>query len=61
MGMAVIPFVAASIVGRGGRFFLVSWLMARFGPAMEPRIRPFMEWMGWGAVVLVGVVYLVLR
>ena len=61
MGMAVLPFVAASIVGRGGRFFLVSWLMARFGPAMEPRIRPFMEWMGWGAVVLVGVAYWFLR
>ncbi len=61
MGMPLLPFVAASIVGRGGRFFLVGWLMARFGPSIEPRIRPFMEWLGWGAVALVIVAYLIFR
>jgi membrane protein YqaA with SNARE-associated domain len=61
MGMPFLPFVAASIVGRGGRFFLVGWLMAKFGPQMEPKIRPFMEWVGWGSVVLMGGAYLALR
>jgi membrane protein YqaA with SNARE-associated domain len=61
MGWPLLPFVAASIVGRGGRFFLVGWLMARFGPSIEPRIRPFMEWLGWGSVVLMVAAYLVLR
>ena len=61
MGMPLLPFVAASLVGRGGRFFLVGWIMARFGPSIEPRVRPFMEWLGWGAVVLVVLAYLVFR
>ena len=61
MGMPFVPFLLASIVGRGGRFFLVGWLMARFGPAMEPKLRPFMEWVGWGSVVAVGAAYLALR
>lgn len=60
-GMAFLPFVLASIVGRGGRFFLVGWLMAKFGPTMEPKLRPFMERVGWGSVVAVGLAYLALR
>ena len=31
-GVPFVPFVAASVVGRGGRFFLVAWLAHRFGP-----------------------------
>jgi membrane protein YqaA with SNARE-associated domain len=57
MAMPLLPFVLASILGRGGRFFLVGWLMGRFGPAMEPKLRPFMEWMGWGTVALAAVAY----
>ena len=61
MAMPVLPFILASIIGRGGRFFLVGWLMARFGPAMEPKLRPVMEWLGWGSVALVVALYLYLR
>jgi membrane protein YqaA with SNARE-associated domain len=57
MAMPLLPFVLASILGRGGRFFLVGWLMGRFGPAMEPKLRPFMEWMGWGTVALAVAAY----
>jgi membrane protein YqaA with SNARE-associated domain len=31
-------FVAASVVTRGGRFFLWAWLWKRFGPALAPVI-----------------------
>jgi membrane protein YqaA with SNARE-associated domain len=61
MAMPLLPFVFASVIGRGGRFFLVGWLMARFGPAMEPKLRPIMEWLGWGSVLLVVALYLYLR
>jgi membrane protein YqaA with SNARE-associated domain len=57
MAMPLLPFVLASILGRGGRFFLVGWLMGRFGPAMEPKLRPIMEWLGWGTVALAAVAY----
>lgn len=61
MSMALLPFVLASVLGRGARFFLVAWLLARFGPALEPRLRPFMEWLGWGTVALAVLAYLLLR
>jgi membrane protein YqaA with SNARE-associated domain len=60
LGMPLIPFVLASLCGRGGRFFLVAWLMARFGAAFEARLRPFMEWLGWGLVAVVGLAYVLM-
>jgi membrane protein YqaA with SNARE-associated domain len=61
MAMPLLPFVLASILGRGGRFFLVGWLMGRYGPAMEPRLRPIMEWLGWGTVALAALAYAYLQ
>ena len=34
-GLSLPVFVAVSIVGRGLRFFIVSWLLYRFGPPMR--------------------------
>lgn len=38
LGYAFIPFILASIVARGARFFLVAWLFKTFGPALAPVI-----------------------
>ncbi|WP_029934603.1 YqaA family protein [Thiomicrospira pelophila] len=59
-GMALIPFLLASLVGRGARFFLVAWLMKWGGQRYEPLIRRWVEWLGWAFVVLV-IMYIVLR
>lgn len=61
LGMALLPFTLASFVGRGGRFFLVAFLMAKFGPAAEARLKPTIEWLGWGTVALAVFAYLLLR
>ena len=52
-GMALIPFIIASFIGRGARFFLVAWLMKVGGQRFEPLIRKWVEWLGWLFVVLV--------
>ena len=36
--LALLPFLLASIVGRGARFFMVAWALAKFGPAIETRL-----------------------
>lgn len=61
VGMALLPFTLASCIGRGGRFFLVAFLMARLGPAAEARLKPMIEWLGWGTVALAVGAYLALR
>jgi membrane protein YqaA with SNARE-associated domain len=54
------PFVLASLVGRGGRFFLVATLIVLGGERMEHAIKKYVDWLGWGLVGLIAVV-LVLR
>jgi membrane protein YqaA with SNARE-associated domain len=54
ISMAFLPFVIASFIGRGARFFLVAWLMSWGGEAMEHRLRQYVDIIGWGLVVLVG-------
>lgn len=56
LSMALIPFIFASIIGRGARFFTISALLAWSGPKMEPIILRYIEWLGWivvGALVLI--------
>ena len=55
MSMALLPFVLASFIGRGARFYLVALLMAWGGAAMEAQIQRWVEWIGWGLVALLVV------
>lgn len=54
-------FVVASIVGRGGRFFLVAALIALGGRRMEQTIRTHIDTIGWTAVGLAGGALLLTR
>ena len=61
MSMAFLPFVVASAVGRGARFFLVAGLMAWGGPKFEAKLREYIDIIGWSVVALVVVAYVLLR
>jgi len=49
LSMSFLPFVLASFVGRGARFFLVAGLIKWLGPAVEPKLRHYIEVIGWSA------------
>ena len=57
LSMALLPFVVASIVGRGARFFLVAGLIYWGGATLETFIRRYADRIGWGMVVLLGSIY----
>ena len=59
--MAFFPFLLASAVGRGARFFLVAGLMRWGGEKMENTLRQYVEILGWAVVILAVGAYLVLR
>jgi membrane protein DedA with SNARE-associated domain len=58
VSMALAPFLVASAVGRGARFFLVAALMAWGGEPMERRLRQYIDTVGWILVALVLLVVL---
>lgn len=53
LSMLFLPFVLASFIGRGARFFLVAGLLSWGGKAFESKLRQYMDIIGWGIVVLI--------
>lgn len=62
LSLAFIPFIIASLVGRGARFFLLAWCLAKFGASIEAKLIRYIERIGWAIVValvvFVGFYYL---
>ncbi|NVK55187.1 MAG: DedA family protein [Alteromonadaceae bacterium] len=59
--MAFLPFLIASAIGRGARFYLVAALMKWGGANMEAQLRKYIEVLGWLVVLLAVAAYLLLR
>ena len=56
--MAFLPFLFASAVGRGMRFFLVAGLIHWGGEKMEKKLRQWVDVLGWAVILLVVIIYL---
>jgi len=59
-GVAILPFVLLSLIGRGARFFLVCGLVKFFGPSIENVLDKWVERIGWTSfvvLVLAGAIY----
>ncbi len=52
LNLAFLPFMLASLVGRGARFYLVALLLAKFGPSIEKRLLKYIEQIGWAVVIV---------
>ncbi len=56
LGLSFIPFIIASLIGRGARFYLVAWCLAKFGAAIELKLMRYIERIGWSIVIVLIVV-----
>lgn len=61
LAMAFVPFVIASAIGRGARFFLVAGLMAWGGPAMEQKLHRYVDLIGWIIIGLLAILLIAYR
>ena len=52
-GLGLLPFTLGSIVGRGGRFFLVALIIRVGGVKMERTLLKYIDHLGWLLTVLV--------
>ncbi|MFA6038216.1 MAG: YqaA family protein [Legionellales bacterium] len=53
MNMAFLPFVIASIIGRGARFYLVCALIVLGGQKLEDHLKQYIDLIGWVTVALI--------
>ena len=49
-GLAFIPFLIASLLGRGMRFFLISFIVSKGGDNLEKKLRKYSEVIGWTGI-----------
>ncbi|NMP29935.1 DedA family protein [Thalassotalea sp. M1531] len=59
--MMFLPFLIASFVGRGMRFFLVAGLVQWGGERMEQQLRKWVDIIGWGLVALIAIGYVIYK
>jgi membrane protein YqaA with SNARE-associated domain len=57
VGMPFLAFMGGSIVGRGGRFFLVAALIQLGGENLASRLRKYIDFIGWVTIVLAAIVF----
>ncbi len=60
LGLALLPFVIASLIGRAGQFFLVAVVLWWGGPKIETHLRRWMEVIGWTVIGLALMAYFLL-
>ena len=53
ISMSFLPFVIASFIGRGARFYLVASLMAKGGKNMEEKLKRYIDLLGWLMVLFI--------
>ncbi len=61
IAMPLLPFVIASLIGRGARFFLVAGIMQWGGARMERVLRQYIDRIGWVMVLAALIAYFAFR
>ena len=61
MEMPIAVFIVASVVGRGLRFFLVGWLVAKFGEPLKAWIERYFNLLALAAIGLLVLGFGVMR
>jgi membrane protein YqaA with SNARE-associated domain len=61
VGMPWLAFIGGSVVGRGGRFFLVAGLIRMGGEKLASRMRKYIDLIGWVTIVLAVVVFAIIK
>ena len=61
VGMPLAPFLAGSLAGRGGRFFLVAGLLRLGGEKFAERLRQWVDVLGWLVLLAAVLVFAVFK
>ena len=54
MAMPIIPFVALSLVARGARYFLISYLVRKLGKMADTWLNKYIDWLGYFLIIIIA-------
>ena len=61
LAMPLLPFIFASVIGRGARFYLVALFVIMFGQQADTLIRQHMTKLVWGTVLIILLLLLLFK
>ena len=61
VGMPLLAFIGGSVVGRGGRFFLVAALIRLGGEKLASNMRKYIDLIGWLTIALAVIVFAIFK
>ena len=53
MSMSIIPFLVFSLIARGARYFLVSFLVRKLGKMADTWLNKYIDWLGYLLIVII--------
>ena len=53
LGMSIFPFIALSLISRGARYFLISYLVRKFGKRCDAWLNKYIDRLGYSLIVIV--------
>jgi len=59
--ISIPVFIAASVIGRSGRFFIEGSLLYFFGARVRTLAEKYFDWVAWGVLILIIVGFIALR
>ncbi len=54
MSMSLLPFVVFSLIARGARYFLISFLVRKFGKMADAWLNKYIDWLGYFLIILIA-------
>ena len=54
MSMSLLPFVVFSLIARGARYFLISFLVRKFGKMADAWLNKYIDWLGCLLIIAIA-------
>ena len=54
MSMSLLPFVFFSLIARGARYFLISFLVRKFGKMADAWLNKYIDWLGYLVIITIA-------
>jgi len=54
MSMSLLPFVVFSLIARGARYFLISFLVRKFGKMADAWLNKYIDWLGYLVIITIA-------